>query len=115
MSSIGIGKRVEMFERCKILGRDWRLGMLNAPGNNQSDVVGLLVWTEPLNVSYNGRNQVERSKLAMPPQQVDQPLFAKLFSGAVAGFRDAVGVERERVSVTEFAFGDRAFPIFEQS
>src|SRR5271165_5403413 len=51
----------------------------------------------------------------MALQTIEEAMFTKLFSVAIEGLRDAVGVKRQRVAREKAGFADGTLPIFEQS
>ena len=54
-------------------------------------------------------------KLAVTPQGLNQTLFAELLSVIIAGFGDAIGIKRKRISGKELAFTYYAIPYREET
>src|SRR5271169_1884421 len=65
-------------------------------------------------VNHCGYQQVRR-QVAMALQTVEEALLAELFTVAVEGLGDAVGVERERVTCEEPGLAHGTVPILEES
>src|SRR5713226_1523025 len=84
-------------------------------GDDESDVVVLLMGAEALNFVNDCSQRNLRTGLTMPLQGFDEPLLAELLISGVVGFGDAVGVEGERIARTELAFSNFAIPILEDS
>lgn len=72
----------------------------------------LLVRAELDDVVDDGAAEGLRGKLAVTAQCVDETLFPKFFASGTEGFRDAIGVENERVARRKLAFGEGTIPLF---
>ena len=82
-------------------------------GDDEGDVVVLLVGAEALDFGDDRLQQALRRLPAMALQGFDQALFAELFVVGVVGFGDAVGVEGKCIARAKLVFADFAIPIFE--
>ena len=97
----------------------WLLGGLNSPlrrfGDDERNVVVLLVRAEPLNLIDNSREQLLRRKSAMAAKGGNQALFAKFFVSGVKRFGDAVGVKGKRIARAKNGLADCAIPVLEDA
>src|SRR5712692_6656229 len=82
-------------------------------GDDEGDVVVLLVGAEALDFVNNGNQGSLRRGFAMALEGFDQALFAELVVGGGVGFGDAVGGQSEGVPWMELGFCDGAIPILE--
>ena len=84
-------------------------------GDDEGDVVVLLVGAEALDLFDDGCEGLAGSPCFVLSQGCDKALLTELFSRRVEGFGYAVGVERQRVPSGDLAFLDRRVPFFEQT
>jgi len=84
-------------------------------GDDESDVVVLLVRAEAANFVDDGCEELLRRETTVPMQGGNEALFAELFASLVEGFRDAVGVEGEGIARAKSGFADGAVPVFEDA
>ena len=84
-------------------------------GEDEGDVVVLLVGTEALDFADDGSEGGLRAGLTVALQGFDEALLAELLFVGVVGFSDAVGVERERVAWMELAFSNFTIPVLEDA
>src|ERR1700757_5191041 len=82
-------------------------------GDDEGDVVMLLVRTELADIIDDRGAQSFGRKLAVPAKRIDEALFAKFFSRRVERFCDSVGVENKSVAGRKLALSQGAIPIFE--
>jgi hypothetical protein len=82
-------------------------------GDDEGDVVVLLVRTELADIIDDGGAQSFGRKLTVPAKGIDEALFAKFLSSGIEGFRDSVGVENKSVAGRKLALSQGAIPIFE--
>jgi hypothetical protein len=87
----------------------------SAFGNNQRDIVVLLVRAELAHFIDDRCNRRLCGLVPMAPQGIDQALVSEFLSRIVERFGDAVGVEYEGVSRAEQAFVDQAIPCLEKA
>src|SRR4029077_14213552 len=69
-----------------------------ALGDDQGNVVVLLVGTEAADFLHHGGEQLAGRKVAVAAQGCHQALFAELLPLRAEGFGDSIGVEREGVA-----------------
>ncbi len=88
---------------------------VGASCDDEGDVVVLLGGAEALDLLDDGCEGVAGRHCLVLLQDLDQSLFAELFSRRVEGFGYAVGVESQRVAGGELAFLDWRIPFFEET
>jgi hypothetical protein len=71
--------------------------LANAFEHNKSDVIELFTQAELPDIIYDFRQETLRRQRTMPPQRVDQALFAEFFFCGIERFSDAVGVDCQGV------------------
>jgi len=84
-------------------------------GEDEGDVVVLLVRAEAVDVLDDAGHGGLRGGMAVAGEGLNEAVFAELFAGGVGGFGDAIGVERESVAAAEMAFADGAIPVLEDA
>src|ERR1700733_5982487 len=87
----------------------------SAFGDDQGDVVVLLVRAEALDLVDGGGEDLRGQEFCVLAQSGDEAVFAELFFGVVEGFGDAVGVEGEDIAGSELAVDGGGLPLFEES
>ncbi len=80
-----------MLARRGVLARRYGLG--GTFGDDQGDVVVLLVRGEGANVCDHGSEEGLRTEFSVTAERLDQAIFAEFFGRVVHGFGYAVGVE----------------------
>src|SRR5436190_17624780 len=85
-----------------------------ALGDDQGDIVVLLMGAPPANLVDNRRDHGLWGQGSMPLQGFDEALFSPLLVRVVEGFGDPIGVEHQRVSGEEAALRNRTIPVFEE-
>ena len=91
------------------------LGAIAASGDDESNVVELLLWTEALHLIDEDSKQFAGRKIAASPQCFRKTLFSELFTLLVTCFGYAVGIKREDVAGHHADFLGVAFPILEEA
>ena len=72
--------------------------MRGASGDDEGDVVVLLVRAEELDLVDGGGEDLGWWKVGVALERGDEAVFAELFFGLVEGLGDAVGVEGEEIA-----------------
>ncbi len=89
--------------------------LLAAFGEDQGDVVVLLLGAEVEDFVDHGGERGLRGECTMAAEGVEKARLAEFFAIAVEGFGDAVGVESEDVAGRDLAFAKLALPLFENA
>ena len=89
--------------------------LLAAFGEDQGDVVVLLLGAEVEDFVDHGGERGLRGECAMAAEGVEKARLAEFFAIAVEGFGDAVGVEGENIAGGDLALPDFAIPLFENA
>jgi len=86
-----------------------------ALGDDQGDVVVLLVGAEPADFVNDGGEKIAGRKRAVAAQSFHQALFAELLAMGAKCLGNAIGVKRQGVARKKLAFFDVAFPFLERA
>ena len=77
-----------------MIGEELQLGLFDALGNDEGDVVKLLGETKTLHLVNDRPQHVRRGRFAMTLQLLDQSRFSELLAGRIAALGHAVRVKR---------------------
>ena len=84
-------------------------------GDDEGDIVVLLVRAELADFVDDRGAQSFARKPAVTAKRVDEALFSKFFARGAEGLCDAIGVEEERVAQRELALREGAIPNLEDT
>src|SRR5690349_14741636 len=92
-----------------------RLSRVFAFGNDERDVVELLIAAKAANLIGDRVDDLPGFELAMPLKSGCEPVLSVFLAGLIQSIDDSVGVECEGVAGSEFAFCYGAVPFWKQA